>query len=190
MILSKTKKSKGLSGQHAKLKLMKEDEARRLAEQAQEALCNQELQHLEAEALEYKTWERSVEADALQQGNELSGERPGKRRCMLTVELATGSTDAPRVVQTVGMELPLNGTPIMIRMRAELEPVPSEVRSLHGSRRLNFSHCSATCPGGHARRAAGGEHGRWSLARRPHCCYSDGGPKWHGDRSRRGDRCA
>ena len=106
-----------------------EDEARRLAEQAQEALCSQEQRHLEAEAAEYKAWERSVEAGALKRSGSPVDARPGKR-CVLTVELATGSSDAPRVVRTVGLDLPLDGTPVTIQMRAEMETVPSEVSTI------------------------------------------------------------
>ncbi|CAE7880181.1 unnamed protein product [Symbiodinium sp. KB8] len=103
-----------------------EEEKDRLAREAQEHLCQQELCNLEQEAMEYKDWERGIEASALKRAYDGPG-RSGKSRCVLTVEMATGSGDRPRIVRTVGLDMPLNGTPVTFTLRAEMEPVPSEV---------------------------------------------------------------
>ena len=107
-----------------------EEEKDRLAREAQENLYQQELDHLEQEAMEYKDWERAVEAQALKRPGDGLDDRGGKSRCVLTVEMATGSGDKPKLIRTMGVDLPMNGTPVVIRLRAEPEPNPSEVSTV------------------------------------------------------------
>ena len=129
-----------------------EEEKDRLAREAQENLYQQELDHLEQEAKDYKDWERAVEARALKRPGDGLADREGKSRCVLTVEMATGSGDEPRLVRTMGVDLPLNGTPVVIRLRAELEPNPSEVSTVPVSPLVDVGGTSGL-------RAAGGTSG-------------------------------
>ena len=51
---------------------------------------------------------------------------PPKRRCILTVEAASSSTDRPRVVHTLALNVALDGELTLI-IRARMEPEPEEV---------------------------------------------------------------
>ena len=99
-----------------------EEEAYRAA---REQLENQELQHLAEEARQYREWEQAQTEHALRR-TVLEGPA-AKRRCVLTMEVASGSGDSPRRIQTPGYDLPTNGTPLTFTIRAQLEETPSEV---------------------------------------------------------------
>ena len=87
----------------------------------------QEVRHLEEEAAQYKQWERSEEARALKCARV---ERTEDHRCVLTVEIASGSGDCPRVLRTMDVDMPLNGTRISVFLRADMERAPSEVSTV------------------------------------------------------------
>ena len=110
------------------LQAEEEEDARQKAEAAQEALCLQEVQHLEEEAAQYKQWERSEEDRAFKRAR--LNTTSDHHRCVLKVEVATGSGDHPRVVRTLGLDLPVDGTQVSLRLRAEVERAPSEVSTL------------------------------------------------------------
>ncbi|CAE7563884.1 KIN14I [Symbiodinium sp. KB8] len=111
-----TARKAGLEAQQA------EEEAYR---EAREQLEEQELRHLEAEARQYREWEQAQTEEALRRATE--GAMPAKRRCVLTMEVASGSGDNPRRVQTLGYDLPADGSPLVFTIRAQLEETPSEV---------------------------------------------------------------
>ena len=96
---------------------------------AHEALCEQEVQYLASEAMTYQRWEQHVTAEALQQ-HEMEGLPPAKRRCLVSLEVASGSNDRPRILQTQGFDVPSNGTELRITLRANMETVPSEVPTI------------------------------------------------------------
>ena len=93
--------------------------------EAREALEEQELRHLAEEAEQYREWEQAQTADALRRT--AVGVAPSKRRCVLTMEVASGSGDHPRRVQTLGYDLPADGSPLIFTIRAQMEETPSEV---------------------------------------------------------------
>ena len=92
---------------------------------AREQLEDQELQHLAEEARQYREWEQAQTEQSLRRS---ALEVPAsKRRCVLTMEVATGSGDSPRRIQTLGYDLPTDGGPLTFTIRAQLEETPSEV---------------------------------------------------------------
>ncbi|CAE7650830.1 unnamed protein product, partial [Symbiodinium necroappetens] len=108
------------------------EEARQIEEherdqRAQEVLLEQELQYLSEEAKAYQRWEREVSSAALRRHIADGAEQMPKRRCVLSLEVASGSQDRPRVVQTLGFEVPANGSELRMTLRASMEATPSEV---------------------------------------------------------------
>ena len=94
--------------------------------EACEQLENQELMHLAEEAKDYRVWEQAQTAAALRRPE--PGDQENKRRCVLSVEIASGSGDRPtRRIQTLGYDLPMDGSPLVLTFRAQEEPNPSEV---------------------------------------------------------------
>ncbi|CAE7395223.1 unnamed protein product [Symbiodinium microadriaticum] len=106
-------------------------EDREKERQAHEALCEQEAQYLASEAMAYQQWEQHVTAEALKR-HELEPEEdpPPKRRCLVSLEVASGSNDRPRILQTLGFEVPSDGTELRLTLRANMETVPSEVPTI------------------------------------------------------------
>ena len=103
-----------------------EDEERHRA--AQEHLQNQELQHLMEEAGAYQEWEREVQTREL--NREAGCHSPAsKRRCTLTVEIASSSSTGP-LRRVLDYELPLNGTPVTVTMSANMAQCPSNVSTV------------------------------------------------------------
>ena len=110
----------------AALEKQQDDEEEHRA--AQERLLDQELQHLASEALEYREWEQMVEAQGLKRASEGVDGESMKRRCVVTMEVASSSSSRPdRRVHTFDYELPLDGSPLTLTMRAMMEDNPSEV---------------------------------------------------------------
>ncbi|CAE7481984.1 unnamed protein product, partial [Symbiodinium necroappetens] len=95
---------------------------------AQERLLDQELQHLASEAQEYREWEQMVEAQGLKRAPGGVDRESMKRRCVVTMEVASSSSSRPdRRIHTFDYELPLDGSPLTLTMRAMMEDNPSEV---------------------------------------------------------------
>ncbi|CAE7349536.1 unnamed protein product [Symbiodinium sp. CCMP2592] len=97
-----------------------EEEARQAAHyrlQEEEALA------LQADAMAYREWEHDVLHRTLRQQRL----PPPKRRCILTVEAATSSGDVPKVAHTLALDVPLSGDPVVLTIRASMEPEPEEV---------------------------------------------------------------
>ena len=91
-----------------------------------EQLENQELMHLAEEAKDYRAWEQAQTAAALRRPE--TSEPASKRCCVLSVEIASGSGDHPRRrFQTLGYDLPMDGSPLVLTFRAQEEANPSEV---------------------------------------------------------------
>ena len=108
-----------------------EEEGRREAAEAAEALlCEQETQHLQDEAAEYRQWEQQVEADSLKRKMVDSDDGAPKRMCHMTMEVATGSGDRPRILHTLGFDVPTDGTSLTLRFQASMEPAASEVSTV------------------------------------------------------------
>ncbi|CAE7862881.1 unnamed protein product, partial [Symbiodinium microadriaticum] len=101
-----------------------EDEERYRA--AHEALVEDEVRHLAEEAQEFQQWEREVTARTLRRpcGDSEGVAGDCKRRCILTVELASGSGDRPAMVQTLGCDVPSDGSSVSLTIRARMEEVP------------------------------------------------------------------
>ena len=104
-----------------------EEEAR---QEAHDLLCQQEAAHLQAEAADYRAWERQMERDSLKRDLEVDERTGSKRLCHMTVEVATGSADRPQVLHTLGFTVPTDGTTLTMRFRASLESAPSEVSTV------------------------------------------------------------
>ena len=104
-----------------------DEEARR---EAHDLLCQQEAAHLQAEAADYRAWERQMERDSLKRDLEVDEGASSKRLCHMTVEVATGSADRPQVLHTLGFTVPTDGTTLTMRFRANLESAPSEVSTV------------------------------------------------------------
>ena len=116
--------------------LRDEDEERELrrreAEQEEQReadrdrLCQLEVEHLKQEAVAYKAWEdRQIQ----QYLENLTPVDEVKKRCVLQVELASGSGDRPRKRQMLTMEVPEDGTDAVVTIRARLEPDPDGVET-------------------------------------------------------------
>ncbi|CAE7637766.1 NLRC3 [Symbiodinium microadriaticum] len=101
-----------------------EEEARR---EAHEHLCEQEAQHLLEEAAAYKRWERTMEKNSLKRSTPGAEPAEGKRQCCLSVEVASSSSDRPRVLHTLSFDVPTNGSALTFSFRANMQSAPSEV---------------------------------------------------------------
>ena len=102
----------------------REEEAEReqLRREEHEAMCEAELLHLQQEAVEYRTWEDD------QMRNALLRERgqAKRRRCVIGVEIATGSSDAPCRLHTLSFDVPEQGE-LQIAFKASMQPDPEDV---------------------------------------------------------------
>ena len=103
-----------------------EDEEKHRA--AHEHLQDQEIQHLMEEAKEYQEWERDVQNRELHRAEQCASP-PHKRRCLLTLEVASSSTSGPQR-RVLEYELPLNGTPVTVTLTANMAQCPSEVSTV------------------------------------------------------------
>ncbi|CAE7221706.1 unnamed protein product, partial [Symbiodinium sp. CCMP2456] len=81
----------------------------------------EERRFLQREAEAYQVWE-----DEQLQASLSAMDRPVKRRCMLTLRAMEGSTGRP-VAHTLAMEVPRDGTPLMLNLQVQMEDTPSEV---------------------------------------------------------------
>ena len=103
---------------------------RREAEQEEERqadherLCALEVENLCKEASDYRAWEDEQIQRFLQESNQPTGSR---KRCVLQVELSSGSGDVPVKKQILSMEVPEDGTPTTVVVRARMEPDPDGV---------------------------------------------------------------
>ncbi|CAE7386136.1 nipblb [Symbiodinium sp. KB8] len=89
-------------------------------------LCQVEVEHLKQEAVAYKAWE---DRQILQYLEDLTPADEVKKRCVLQVELASGSGDRPRKRQMLTMEVPEDGTDAVVTIKARLEPDPDGVET-------------------------------------------------------------
>ena len=87
-----------------------------------ERLKAQELCILQEQAREYQAQEDRLMAEALG--------RPAKRRCVVSLELATGSGDKPKVLHTLSAEVPEDGGSLTLVMRASFEPEADTVSTI------------------------------------------------------------
>ena len=103
---------------------------RREADQEQERqadherLCALEVENLRREASNYRAWEDGQIQRFLQESSQPTGP---KKRCVLQVELSSGSGDAPVKKQILSMEVPEDGASAMVVVRARMEPDPDGV---------------------------------------------------------------
>ena len=103
-----------------------EEEARRAAH---DLLCAQE-EHLQREAAQYQDWERQVEKASMKRSSQSDRDDGGKKVCHMTMEVASGSGDQPRILHTLGFEIPADGTTLTLRFRTTMEAEPSEVSTV------------------------------------------------------------
>eukprot|EP00439_Symbiodinium_sp_Y106_P045938 s2302_g5.t2 len=87
-----------------------------------ERLKAQELCILQEQAREYQAQEDRLMTEALS--------RPAKRRCVVSLELATGSGDKPKVLHTLSAEVPEDGGSLTLVMRASFEPEADTVSTI------------------------------------------------------------
>eukprot|EP00439_Symbiodinium_sp_Y106_P037349 s2873_g4.t1 len=73
-----------------------------------EAMCAREIDELKEDAKAYQAWEREQMRRALLRTDEGA---PPKRRCVLTLEAASGSMDKPRIEHTMAFDVPMGGEP-------------------------------------------------------------------------------
>ena len=104
-----------------------EEEARR---EAHDLLCAQEMDHLQGEAAEYHDWERHVERASLKRASSPGRDEKSKKVCHMTMEIASGSGDRPRVMHTLGFDIPADGTDLTLRFRTHVDTEPSEVSTV------------------------------------------------------------
>ncbi|CAE7577257.1 plbB [Symbiodinium sp. CCMP2592] len=98
-----------------------EEAAERDRLQEFETMCAKELVELRADAHAFRAWEQDQMVEAMARAP------PPKRRCVLTVEAASSSSDRPRVMHTFAVDVPVNGTPVSLTIRATMEPDPENV---------------------------------------------------------------
>ncbi|CAE7202627.1 unnamed protein product [Symbiodinium sp. CCMP2592] len=118
------------------LEMLLEDEesernwrAQRAAEEAHEqerqrefeASCARELVELRADAKAFRDWEQE------QMNAALARPGPSKRRCVMTIEASSGSSDKPRMLHTFEVDVPMNGSAVQLSIRATMEPDPEDV---------------------------------------------------------------
>ena len=104
-----------------------EEEARR---EAHEHLCEQEARHLLEEAAAYKCWERAVEQESLKRAAQGMETSESKRQCCLSVEVASSSSDRPRILHTLSFDVPTDGTALTFSFRANMQSAPSEISTV------------------------------------------------------------
>ena len=88
-----------------------------------EELCARELRLLRSEAEDYQNWERAQ----LKRAMTATEPTLPRKRCVLTFEAATGSMDRPRVVHTLALDVPVDGDPVVLTLKAQMEPEPEDV---------------------------------------------------------------
>ena len=132
----------------AALEKQQDDEEEHRAAQAR--LMDQELQHLASEAMEYREWEQMVEAQGLKRASESVDGDLMKRRCVVTMEVASSSSSRPdRRVHTFDYDLPLDGSPLTFTVRARVEDNPSEVPTVaapNGNEKATVGTNDPACP--------------------------------------------
>ncbi|CAE7242656.1 unnamed protein product [Symbiodinium sp. CCMP2592] len=100
------------------------EERRRL--QAHRELCERELAELQAEAEAYRAWENAE----VRKATASSRPSPSKRRCVMTLEAASGSEETPTILHTLSVDVPLTGEPLTLTIRARMEPEPENVSTV------------------------------------------------------------
>ncbi|CAE7348859.1 unnamed protein product [Symbiodinium sp. CCMP2592] len=99
-----------------------EQRAREEAEE-RDRLAQHECRSLQQDAEAYRQWEMEQVRGAMVR----SAEGPSKRRCVLTMEAASGSMDKPRVVHTMALDVPTSGEAVTLTITARMEPDPEDV---------------------------------------------------------------
>ncbi|CAE7669414.1 unnamed protein product [Symbiodinium sp. CCMP2592] len=106
-----------------------DEESERLAKYQAMAEC--EAEHLQSQAAAFQQWEDQ------QMQAELAGRVPPKRRrCVLTLEVASGSQDRPTILQTAEMEVPENGT-LTMTLRAQMRGTPESTSTIQVPRSVS-----------------------------------------------------
>ncbi|CAE7511598.1 unnamed protein product [Symbiodinium sp. CCMP2592] len=102
----------------------REWQAQREREEAEERdrLAQHECNSLQRDAEAYRQWELEQVRGAM-----VRSEGPNKRRCVLTMEAASGSMDQPRRVHTMALDVPTTGEAVTLTITARMEPDPEEV---------------------------------------------------------------
>ena len=131
-----------LEDSNQELEKLLEDEPRKDAEQDQcaradpaaeqrlrnhEAMCARKIDELVEDVKAYRDWEREQMRRALLRTEEGA---PPKRRCVLTLEAASGSADKPRIEHTLAFDVPMGGEPLTLTLRARMEPEPDNVSTV------------------------------------------------------------
>ncbi|CAE7273823.1 TNR [Symbiodinium sp. CCMP2592] len=100
----------------------REQEDRELQEQEYAMLQAQELEHLRAQASAAQLADDLAMQEALQ--------RPPKRRCVMSVEMASGSQDRARILHTLEVEVPADGEAIQVTIKAAMRADPEDVETV------------------------------------------------------------
>ena len=104
----------------------REDEREAQRQADHDRLCKVELEHLRQEAVAYKAWE---ERQIQQYLEDLTPAEATRKRCVLQVELSSGSGDKPKKRQMLAMEVPEDGSDTVVTIRARMEPDPDGVET-------------------------------------------------------------
>ena len=93
----------------------REEEQERARLRQYESMGELEAAHLREEAGDFRAWE-----DGQLEAAMCREDRPGKRRCIISMEATSGSADAPRVTHRLQFEVPDDGTVVTISLRAHM----------------------------------------------------------------------
>eukprot|EP00439_Symbiodinium_sp_Y106_P010691 s535_g1.t1 len=108
------------------LQRCREEEAERQRLENYEAMGAVEAAHLQAEAEAFQAWEDRQMAATMSR----DGPPPAKKRCVLTFEAASGSSDPPTILHTLELEVPANGTVLELTLRARMAPAAESVSTI------------------------------------------------------------
>eukprot|EP00439_Symbiodinium_sp_Y106_P006306 s1301_g1.t1 len=78
-----------------------------------EELRQREIRELRADAEAYGQWEQEQVRNAMRPVEGPSS----KRRCVMSIEAATGSEDTPQIVRTLSVDIPVDGEPVVLTLR-------------------------------------------------------------------------
>ena len=114
-----------------RLQQEQEEQEERERQERYEQMCAEEAAHLQREAGLY----RSEEEDQLRRAMDSGEPATAKKRCVLSLEASSGSSDAPRVVHSLALDIPRNGGAVTVVIRATMEPHPENVSTQRASAR-------------------------------------------------------
>ena len=120
-----------------------------------EELRQREIRELRADAEAYGQWEQEQVRNAMRPVEGPSS----KRRCVMSIEAATGSEDTPQIVRTLSVDIPVDGEPVVLTLRVRELSENGEQRGACNARETGVpavadggGQCSSGYPADPARR--------------------------------------